>query len=1088
MNTMTLRDYQLPQVNKIIRQLTNNQTSALVSAVGTGKTLVTSVVGDELMKRGIVSKIIVAAPFNTIVKEFPQFSGNKILSGNKNNSQFMIGEISQSENIKKLVSIITGCSDAFVSTSHQAMANKTIRKAVNATDDLSDLLLIVDEAHHCFASDDEDDNEYKDSTLLGEIANMIKDRGGKILYVTATPYRTFGNKTTLIFDPIECNPAIRTIGEQMRDGYAPSMNTEYVHVKGFKLTNAGDAGIFGDLSNTKLYDPQLNILLPRVIKQWKKEKYPKTIFLIPAGNAEHTAKEVKKQLESINFPSNVAKTRGRKHPSVLIAVGQTNTVIEYNGKEMNEIEYDKAVGGRAYDIVIGCRKFDEGTDVSSASHIFMVGLPSSVRLFHQRTGRVLRDRKAITGYSEWFGDQWVGKSKVVFFAPTGRKTKDFDYKVGRQLLHCIFAAESYQEYCDSINASQNIRIAFEKKKDKCRKEETKDLIDQIMTKFGQIELNELKDYSDNEFDEMVAESLNPDMTIGDRIELIKGSDITDEEKIEKFNNIINHLPNDIKEQFDWDAMVDAIVKSTTKQAKKQHNFEVNPTSAISDVFEEVLEQFYNEKITSNVEGGVQKVFSDISGETMQEWAEKCSQFLGEDHAIKMTQEVINYYNENDTYPSVHDKDSEVKKLGRWLSGMRKAKKGKDTRIFYQSLQDLANKAGLPNMFDNVDREQEALEKCQEVINYYNENGTYPSTMDKDSEVKKLGNWLNQMRQAKKGKVKGGSTFYPSLQDLANKAGLPNMFDNIDKEQESLNNCQEVINYYQENSKYPSVHDKDSEVKKLGNWLSDMRKAKKGKNTRIFYQSLQDLANKAGLPNMFDNVDREQEALEKCQEVINYYQENSKYPSEVDKDPEIKKLGKWLSKMRQAKKGKNKGRSTFYPSCQDLANKAGLPNMFDNVDNESIALDKCQEVINYYNENGKYPSAVDKDPEIKKLGKWLSGMRKAKKGNVKGGSTFYPSLQDLANKAGLPNMFDNIDKESIALDTCQEVINYYNENSKYPSVHDKNPEIKKLGKWLNKMRQAKKGKGTSTLYPSLQDLANKAGLPNMFNENRKDDLK
>ena len=105
---MKLREYQTPQVNKLIRQLQNFNEAALISAVGTGKTLVGAVVGDELIKRGIVKKVIVSAPFNTIVKEFPEYSGKKILSGSANNSQYLIGKIEQSPNIKTLIDVIAG--------------------------------------------------------------------------------------------------------------------------------------------------------------------------------------------------------------------------------------------------------------------------------------------------------------------------------------------------------------------------------------------------------------------------------------------------------------------------------------------------------------------------------------------------------------------------------------------------------------------------------------------------------------------------------------------------------------------------------------------------------------------------------------------------------------------------------------------------------------------------------------------------------------------------------------------------------------------------------------------------------------------
>lgn len=919
---MKLREYQTPQVNKLIRQLQNFNEAALISAVGTGKTLVGAVVGDELIKRGIVKKVIVSAPFNTIVKEFPEYSGKKILSGSANNSQYLIGKIEQSPNIKTLIDVITGNSSEFVSTSHHAMANHRVRTAVNQADDLSDLLLIIDEAHHCFTSDDEDED--KDGTLLGEIAEKIKDRGGKILYVTATPYRTVGAQTNLIFDPLKCNPVIRTIGEQMRDGYAPSLNTEYIHVRDVKLTNAGDGGVFGDLANTRISDPQLKTLLPRIVKQWRSEKYPKTILLVPAGNADHTAVEVKKYLEEISFPHDVAKTRGRKHPSVLISVGDSGQVIEVNGKEMTEIECDKATGGRVYDIVIGCRKFDEGTDVSSASHIFMVGLPSSVRLFHQRTGRVLRDKKAITGYAEWFGSEWLDKSKVVFFAPVGKKTKAFDYKVGRQLLHCIFAAESYQEYCESLNASQNIRIAFENKHKKAKCEASREELEYAMALMGEIELNELKDYSSNEFDELIKESLNPEMTVGERIDLIKSSDMTDAERVIALNNIVNHLPDDIKQSINWDAIVNSIVKSVKK--KKVAGFDIPPVGTISDVFDDVLREFYNVKITTNTERAVQQVFSSLSGETFKEWAEKCSQFMGEEHAIMMCKKCIEYYTNYKKYPTHYisqtSSDTEVFKLGRWLHNMRRAKQGIDSNAnkWYPVLDDIANEAKLFDMFINIDNESNSVKMCLSVIDYFKKYNKYPSVLSKDADTKKLATWFSNMKLAKQGI--GSCIYYPSLDVIATENEMSDMFYTASYEEKAIQMCKRVIEYYNAHNCYPSTTSNDAYTKKLGNWISTMKKAKNGKGKgNIFYPSLLNFVTNAGLSDMFDITDYEYEALDKCQSIINYYMKWNKYPSNNSSDANERKLAGWLSKMRG-------GKNVFYDSLQTMATASNLPNLFN----------------------------------------------------------------------------------------------------------------------------------------------------------------
>lgn len=698
-----LRSYQVNQVNRLIRQLTYNNQAALVSAVGTGKTLVTAIVGSELISRDVVKKVIVSAPYNTIVDGFLNYKGTNIKSGSLNNQQYSVCEIERSQDVNHVCDIITGSNETFLVTSHHAMANDKVWSLVTESEDLSDILLVVDEAHHCFDDEDEESESQtvKDGTKLGKIANLILDRGGKIVYVSATPYRTYQGSTNLIFDPDVCKPIIRTIGEQMKDGLAPTAKTEYVHVKNFHLTEGKSRTIFGDGFTTSISDPQLKVVLPQIVEQYKKEQYPKTILLVPAGNAERTAKEVKKYLEqNIKFPGSVSKIRGRKFPSVLVQVGQDNIGYEVNGESVSAIEYDKNNAGKIYDIIVGCRKFDEGTDVSSASHLFMIGLPGSVRLFHQRVGRILRNKKEVDGYSEWFGKNWVEKSKVVFFAPVGGKTDNFDYGVGRQLLHCIFASESYVDYCNSASASQNIRIAFEKAEQNATTEKEKIRITDVLSAFSSIEIAELKDYTDISMNEFDFQILNPNMTVGERIEIIKASNCSENEKFQKIVNLFNQLPKDSLSSFDIDDIIERILYKK-KQGKK---FEVAPVSEMTEYFEEVLSNFIDVEIKSKITEETHKVFFELSGESLTKWAEQCGRYMGESYSISLCQKVIDFRNNNGKFPSTISKNQEEKKLGNWLSKMRIAKKGKGSGIFYPILDKMAKKSKFPNMFNDNWRE------------------------------------------------------------------------------------------------------------------------------------------------------------------------------------------------------------------------------------------------------------------------------------------------------------------------------------------------------------------------------------------------
>jgi len=73
--------------------------------------------------------------------------------------------------------------------------------------------------------------------------------------------------------------------------------------------------------------------------------------------------------------------------------------------------------------------------------------------------------------------------------------------------------------------------------------------------------------------------------------------------------------------------------------------------------------------------------------------------------------------------------------------------------------------------------------------------------------------------------------------------------------------------------------------------------------------------------------------------------------------------------------------------------------------EQMALDKCKKVIDYYNMYGNFPSQTHSVDEFRKLGVWLSVMKTRKQGKGSSRNVYHESLQILAEKHGLPDMFN-----------------------------------------------------------------------------------
>ena len=113
--------------------------------------------------------------------------------------------------------------------------------------------------------------------------------------------------------------------------------------------------------------------------------------------------------------------------------------------------------------------------------------------------------------------------------------------------------------------------------------------------------------------------------------------------------------------------------------------------------------------------------------------------------------------------------------------------------------------------------------------------------------------------------------------------------------------QQVCKYMDDNKKAPSTHDKNSEIKKLGRWVSN-KKTSYAKKTQI-------MSNPEIRSKWEETLEKYKEYL--CidfveqwhlthQEVCEYMddEDNNKAPSQCDEKPEIKKLGIWVSRQKQ----------------------------------------------------------------------------------------------------------------------------------------------------------------------------------------------
>ena len=248
-------------------------------------------------------------------------------------------------------------------------------------ENLSQWILILDEAHHAPLAH----GKREGWTEVARKRDMWQERGGTVLQASATPWHTESGHR--VYDESEPR-SVTSIGDLRAAKLAPSnfefhrimLNVEAKTWKGMLLEGKPSAAL---------------IRAYRCIPEyWISQGRPVTVIRPP--DRTHVA-HLRRAFETAGVPPE----------RILDATGE-----DFDGRKLVRARDITSYAEREYDIVIACRRFDEGTDLPSVSNVYYIGAPSSVRLVIQLLGRTLRN-KALPDYPK----RWRDRSAMTVFLP-----------------------------------------------------------------------------------------------------------------------------------------------------------------------------------------------------------------------------------------------------------------------------------------------------------------------------------------------------------------------------------------------------------------------------------------------------------------------------------------------------------------------------------------------------------------------------------------------------------------------------------------------------------------------------------------------
>jgi superfamily II DNA or RNA helicase len=392
----TLHDYQWEAVCFLSEALrTGSRKIGLVMPTGAGKSLVLSVLLNNFT--GKYTSAVVATPLDAIKNSFTGLDAAQAdaeaLSGTGYAGMATFDfasfwRLAGNERVKAdreaFASHVRHKPTSFaLVTTHSALRTWTRKDGKWALPaSLKGRALVIDEAHHTDVKGDE--------TMLAEVATEWYRRGGVVISTTATPFRNNGESifddSTVVFT--------RTIAEHSRDlGMQFQMD---------RVVADGTMSSFDELIGEKL--PKASKpLLEALVARYRKDGCPKVVCIVPANGSEAWAESLTKAFKKAN-------KKVRVHNAVGIDNANKHALNELLEAERKVSDYDDS----QVDVILACRRFNEGSDWPPCSHVYNIGLPRSYGLLIQRWGRAMRDKRGIANYPT----ERANKANLTFFLST----------------------------------------------------------------------------------------------------------------------------------------------------------------------------------------------------------------------------------------------------------------------------------------------------------------------------------------------------------------------------------------------------------------------------------------------------------------------------------------------------------------------------------------------------------------------------------------------------------------------------------------------------------------------------------------------
>jgi superfamily II DNA or RNA helicase len=338
---------------------------------------------------------------------------------------------------------------------------------------------------------------------------------------------------------------------------------------------------------------------------------------------------------------------------------------------------------------------------------------------------------------------------------------------------------------------------------------------------------------------------------------------------------------------------------------------------------------------------------------------------------------------------------------------------------------------------------------------YEKLGKAPSTMSKDLEEKRTGQWQNNIRNAKK----NGTLSAMRIADLENHPGWEWHWKIEETWEEQKQNW---VAHYTKLQRAPSETSKDQEERRAANWHGKQRKAyhknKISDERRATLETLLGWEWGTKRERIYTWEDQKQN-------WIKQYTTLQKTPSPTSKEKDAKRAGVWQCGLRETyhKKTLSKERTAELEEIigwkwrSEKKTERGVTDTWEQ---------QKQNWVTQYTKLQRYPSPLSKDSEEKRAGAWQGKQRTAYNKGTLSEETI-TELEDISGWAWNSGWaWDSDTWEQKKLNW----ITLYNTLQRTPLPSSNENDEKKAGQWQQTQRVAKKnGKMPPERIMALEEI-------------------